>query len=376
MRFHLLAVPHTISTPHYSSCAFTQKVVKLAAMLTGLGHQVFHYGHQDSDVQADNIPVTTQTDLETSYPGHDWTTGWPPYQLADPIYQTFYTNTNRELAHRKQPGDFLLCAFGAGHQPIAQANPDMIVVEPGIGYPGGGFAPFRVFESYSTLHAYRGTQFIAEGTNDLWYDAVIPNYYNPHDFTYSDTKHDYLLFLGRVNTGKGIHIALDAAKQTRQRLIVAGPGSLDGFDADHATHVGCVNPTQRATLLSRAKALIAPSIYLEPFCGVHVEAMLSGTPVITTDWGAFAEYNLHGVTGYRCRTFEHFTWAINNIHRIRPADCRDWAVNNFSMTRVADMYQEYFTSVAHIFGGQGWYQPNPDRTELDWLTKQFPRSRT
>ena len=71
----MLAVPHAITTPEYSSCAFTQKVVKMSKMLKSRGHTVIHYGHEDSTVECDeNVAVTTNEDLEKSYPGHDWRT--------------------------------------------------------------------------------------------------------------------------------------------------------------------------------------------------------------------------------------------------------------------------------------------------------------
>lgn len=377
-RFHLLAVPHAISVPEYSSCAFTQKVVKLGKMLTARGHTVIHYGHADSTVECtENVGVTNDDDLQISYPGHDWRTmGWPTYRLDDHAYKVFYEKTIAEIGKRKQPGDFLLCTFGANHKPIAEAHPDMVIVEPGIGYPHGGFARFRVFESYSTLHVYRGMDNVASGANDMWYDAVIPNYFDLDDFDYCTEKDDYFLFLGRVNSGKGIHIALQIVREVGGKLLIAGAGGLSGNEIDtdpseFATLLGAVGPAERRKLLSKAKAVLAPSIFLEPFCGVQIEAMLSGTPVISTDWGAFAEYNLHGITGYRCRTFEQFIWAANNIGNIDPVNCRTWAERNFCLDRVADMYEEYFASVSHIYNGKGWYEPNPGRTDLNWLYK-FP----
>ena len=373
-RFHILAVPHCVTTEEYSTCAFTQKVVKLCAMLRGLGHYVIHYGHEDSVVDCDeHVTVTTNADLEHCYPGHDWRTeGFAPYNLEDRIYQSFYALAIGEIHRRKQPGDFLLCPFGLGHKPVADAHSDLIVVEPGIGYPAT-FAKYKVYESYAVMHGLYGPERVRTMFKDdpsPWYDAVIPNYFNLNDFSFSAEKDDYLLFIGRIGEGKGSHIASEIAKTIGCRLMVAGMGDIE--EAPHIVKLGVIGPEKRKTLLSRAKATICASLYAEPFCGVQIESMLSGTPVISTDFGAFAEYNLHGVTGYRCRTFEQFIWAAENIGRISPQDCRDWAARNFSMERVAQMYDEYFYGLAALHGAGGWYAPNPERRQLDWLRKYPP----
>jgi glycosyltransferase involved in cell wall biosynthesis len=94
--------------------------------------------------------------------------------------------------------------------------------------------------------------------------------------------------------------------------------------------------------MANAKAVVCMSTFAEPFCGVHVEALMSGTPVITADWGAFTEINMHGVTGFRCRTLEQMVEAGRRIHEIDPVKCRTWAVDNFSTDRVAEMYEAFF----------------------------------
>lgn len=286
-RLHLLSVPHAVTHRDYSTCAFSQKVLKFGKMMKGRGYELVHYGHSDSALDCDeHVTVTTNEDLERSYPGFDWRKdGFHPYKLEDQIYQTFYANTISEVGKRKQPGDFLLCFFGHGHKPVADAHPDMIVVEPGIGYSGGTFAPYKVYESYAAMHALYGRERLASMFNDGWYDAVVPNYFDLDDFTFSAEKDDYFLFLGRIGPGKGFHIASELVQRIGGKLVVAGPGAVD--PAPHLIQIGVVGPVERARLLSRAKATICASMYLEPFCGVQVESMLSGTPVISTDWGAF-----------------------------------------------------------------------------------------
>ncbi|HEX3860627.1 MAG TPA: sulfotransferase [Stellaceae bacterium] len=380
-RFHVLGVPHTISKPEYNMDAFTQKVVRLCAMLKRRGHYVIHYGHEDSQVECDDhVTVLRKCDLSKAYGEHNWRKdGIPDYRIDDHVYQTFYAQSIAAIEQRKQKFDFLLCMAGGNHQVVGDAHKDMIVCEPGIGYPNGYFAPFKVFESYALLHAYLGLPAVGSMRNDMWYNAVIPNYFDLSEFEFSAKKEDYFLFLGRVNPGKGFHIAIQTVEAVGGKLIVAGPGSIEGVGtrtarliSEYVQQVGAVDVHARKRLLANAKAVILPSMFVEPFCGVQIESMLSGTPIITSDWGAFAEYNLHGVTGYRCRTFDHFVWAAENIGNIFPERCREWASENFSMERVGEMYDEYFFSVKNIFNGAGWYQEYPGRTQLDWLKRHWP----
>jgi glycosyltransferase involved in cell wall biosynthesis len=206
---------------------------------------------------------------------------------------------------------------------------------------------------------------------------VIQNYFDPKDFEYTpEKKEDYFLFLGRVYEGKGINIAVQATEAIGAKLIIAGQNSLKEMGyaktPDHVTELGYADVETRKRLMSRAKGAFIASLYNEPFGGVQVECLFSGTPTITTDWGAFTENNIHGLTGYRCRTFEQFTWAAKNIGNIKPEACRDFALNNFSLDVVAQKYEEYFQSVLNVYNGNGWYEKNDTRTELNWLNKYIP----
>lgn len=377
-RFHVLGVPHTISNTDYVACAFTQKVVKFCKMMRARGHTIIHYGHDQSNVDCDeNVGVTNDAVLAAAYGDHDWRANTFKYDLKDSAYAHFYEHAIREVGVRKQKGDFLLCFWGWGHKAIADAHPDLLVVEPGIGYPGGIFAPYRVFESQSIMAAWFGMKAVGGPGHFSWYDAVIPNYFDLNDFDYSEQKDDYFLYLGRVGEHKGVHVAIQVCQEIGVPLKIAGQGSLAamGYTSPPpgVEFVGYADVETRRQLMSRARGQFVCTMYGEPFGGVQIESMLSGTPVISTDWACFGELNLHGVTGYRCRTFEQLTWAARNIDRINPKNCRDWAANNFSFDKVAVMYEEFFYSISRVHdGSKGWYEPNPGRQDLDWLRRDYP----
>jgi glycosyltransferase involved in cell wall biosynthesis len=372
MRFHALSLPHTVTTKEYCACAFTQKVLKLCAMLHRRGHTVYHYGHKDSVVECTEIvPVTDNEVLEKAYGTYDWKKNFFKHHSSDHAHQTFYKNAIVEVGKRKQRGDFLLCFWG--QQQVAAAHPDLMAVEPGIGCFNRLFAPYNVFESYAVMNCVYG---IMENKNPAWYDCVIPNYFDPGDFEFREKKGDYFLFLGRLITNKGLAIAVDIAIRTGSKLIVAGQGSYEavmgGPPPPNVEVVGYADVEKRKELLAGAKALIQASYYNEPFGGCVIEANMSGTPVITSDWGAFSDTVVHGVTGYRCRTMDHFLWAARNIETIKPQACYDWAVKNYSTDRVVLMYEEYFTMLSDVFNKGGFYEIHEDRKEMDWLKVYNP----
>jgi len=375
MRFHILGLPHTVSSKEYNACAYTQKVVKFAKMMTDRGHEVIHYGHEESNLQCtEHVTVLSSEDWKKSYGDHDWRKHFFKFDTNDHAYQTFHKNAIVEVGKRKQKNDFILPFWGSGVRPVCDAHPDLICVEPGIGYAGGHWARFKIFESYAIYHAYYGLSSVGECKQD-WYDVVIPNYFDTEDFQYSEEKEDYFLFLGRVYEGKGVNIAVQATEAIGAKLIIAGQNSLKemGYKEipPHVTEIGYADVEARKKLMSKAKGAFVASLYTEPFGGVQVEMLLSGTPTITTDWGSFTENNIHGYTGYRCRTFEQFVWATKNIDNIDPKNCRKFA-ENFSLEKVGQMYEEYFQSVLNIHTGNGWYELNDSRNELNWLKKQLP----
>jgi len=373
MRFHILSLPHTVTRKDYSACAFTQKVLKMCKMMTERGHTVYHYGHKDSEVECtEHIPVTFDEDLQIAYGSYDWRKEFFKHNTSDHAHQIFNKRAIVEVGKRKQTHDFLLCFWGFAHEAVANAHPELIAIEPGIGCTNKPFTKQSIFESYAVMNVVYGKY----ERSPHWYDAVIPNYFDPLDFEFNPTPKDYFLFVGRIIDSKGVGIAIDVTKRLGVRLLIAGQGDLKSIRnpiPDHVTVIGYVEPRERSEIMRNAKALLAPTHFNEPFGGVSIEALFCGTPTITSDWGGFAENNLHGITGYRCRTIEHFVWAGKNIDKISREACREWAMKNFSLERVALMYEEYFNTLLKVYDGSGgFYAENDDRKELDWLNRYYP----
>lgn len=346
MRFHIPGIAHTATTKDYCACAFTQKVLNLCKMLHSLGHTVIHYGNETS--QVDCAEFVKILPIDRIYQP----SAFLDYEKDATISSDFNNKVIEEIGKRKEKNDFLLCPWLL-HQPIAEAHKDLLIVESGIGYGGPYFAPFRVYESYAIMHANYGNGAVVRADKFRWYDRVIPNYFDPDDFTFCVEKDDYFLFLGTRHggEGKGVHIAKEVCDKLGFELRTAGPHDpcVSGTN-----YLGMLNVKERARQLSRASGLFAPSLFLEPFCGAQVEAYLSGTPVLSTDWGAFAEYNIEGVTGYRCHTFREFLAGAVFCKSLDKQLIRNHGLQ-FTLDKIKYKYEQFFNEIMTVATGRGWY---------------------
>ena len=352
MRFHVVGLPHTQAMAEFSACAFTNKVRGFVRMMVGLGHQVFLYAGEITDAPVTElITCISESNRQLMVgKGHYTEAPWNPV-----AWRSFNNTAIREIQRRIEPGDFICLIGGRVQKPIADAFPSFPSVEFGVGY-GGFFSPYKVFESYAWMHTCYGTgDGNASARNGQWYDAVIPGYLDPAEFPMGTPDISYFLFMGRLTQRKGFRVAVEACKVLGAPLFTAGPG----VPPDPKMHLGVLGPTEKAKWLGGATALYAPTEYIEPFGNVVIEANACGTPVITTDWGAFTETVLQGKTGFRCRTLGEFVEAGRKAPTLSRLDCRQHVLDNYTLEKIGPRYEAYFKRLSTVYGGKGWYDLSP-----------------
>jgi glycosyltransferase involved in cell wall biosynthesis len=369
LRLHIVSLPHTRTTSDYATCAYTSKVVKAGKMFLAEGHEVILYSSDENEAHCtEHVPVVTQADREQWGFGEVFDTAVTPFlwDANQPYWRTMNDRTISAIQERiRDEHDLLLFLAGWCQHPIATAFPRQSSLEWGVGYEGI-FSSFCAFESYAWMHHVYG---LRERKNGHYYDAVIPNFFDPDEFPARNLldRGDYLLFIGRVIERKGPHVAALIAERLGMPLVIAGPGVTD-HGPNHVVsiennfrissragirYVGTVGIEERAELMGRAQAVLVPTIYLEPFGGVAVEAMLAGTPVVASDWGAFTETVEPGVTGERFRTLAEGAEAVKRALRIPKGVIRSRALERYSLAAVGERFTEWFERVDGLWG-QGW----------------------
>lgn len=352
MRFHVVGLPFTQTTEDYPACAFTMKVRKFAKMMHAAGHEVFLYSGDDNTTPCtEHISCVSKERQQEAIAGMHYTHA--SFDNMRPEWVEFNTNAIMEISKRAQQKDFICIIGGLAHKPIADALPHLMTVEFGIGYPGT-FANYRVFESYAWMHTIYGSSTNNPASLDgRFFDTVINGYLDADEFFYGeglgDEQGEYLMFIGRLIERKGYQIAADTAEYLGKRLIIAGVGTPPSY----GEYVGPVG-VERAELYRNATAIFAPTLYIEPYGTVIPEALMCGTPAITTDFGSFTELVEDGVNGYKCHTLGEFVEAAEAVKGLDRRAIANAAYERFSLERTAVKYERYFSRLLTLWD-DGWY---------------------
>lgn len=368
MRLHLVSLPHTQTIKSgFTSCAYTQKIVKFADMMSAGGHEVILYSGDRNDAAcAEHVPLFSEAERAADWgEGFDTVTSPLKWDASLPYWTRMNERAVAEISERARDRDLLLLIAGWCQKPIADglelvASRNVLPVEWGVGYEGI-FSEFVAFESNAWMHHVYGLQKWVTGR---FYDAVIPNYFDLRDFHLA-RKDDYLLYVGRLIERKGIHVAGLIAERLGMKLLLAGPGAdmsqtrpgrvvaTDGTTiTGDVEYVGEVGIAERAELMAKARCLLAPTLYIEPFGGVTIEAMLSGTPVVTTDWGAFTE-TVTPEVGRRFRTLGQAADAVVEAMRLDPVGVHHHAAARYSLEAVRPRFERWFEQIEGLWDG-GW----------------------
>ena len=124
------------------------------------------------------------------------------------------------------------------------------------------------------------------------------------------------------------------------------------LDDKWVRYIGPVGPERRSELLGRARALIHPINFNEPFGFSVVEAMACGTPVIAMRRGAMPELIDDGVTGFLVDTVEEAAQRVGEVSTLDRHRCRAWVEERFSQERMVREYLRVYETILKDRGVQ------------------------
>jgi glycosyltransferase involved in cell wall biosynthesis len=185
----------------------------------------------------------------------------------------------------------------------------------------------------------------------------IPNFFESDALRFNPTvaSDAPLCFLSRVESIKGADWAIEIARRTGHRLVIAGNHSDSGAEGaywrekiapwigrDRIEYVGPVDDAQKNEVLGSARAMVVPIQWDEPFGIVFAEALACGTPVISCPRGSLPEIVRPGVEGFLIRSIEEGCQAVAKLDTIDRASCRRRAEQEYTPEVVASRYVDLY----------------------------------
>mgnify|MGYP001551482190 CR=1 FL=1 len=186
----------------------------------------------------------------------------------------------------------------------------------------------------------------ADRSPHLKYLATVYNGLNVNEFDFTARPDDYLLYFGRIHPDKGTYEAIQIAKKSKRKLLIAGIVQDKGYYKskiepefnEQIVYVGHAGPDKRKELLGKAIALLHPINFKEPFGMSVAESMLCGTPVIAFNKGSMPELIVDRQTGFLVNNVDEAVAMVGQLGNINRSYCRDWALSKFASEKMVDDY--------------------------------------
>ena len=214
-----------------------------------------------------------------------------------------------------------------------------------------------VFEKYNASSYYVSIS-DADRSSKLDYLATVHHGIALDEFMLQKDSDDTLLFFGRIHPEKGTAEAIEVARRSGRRLIIAGIVQDKAYferevaphiDDDQVCYLGSVGPGKRAEVLGAADALLHLISFDEPFGLSMVEAMACGVPVIAIGRGSVPEVVVDGETGFIVADLDEATAAVQRLDEIDRSAARKHVEDHFSAERMADGYLSVYQEVLRRF---------------------------
>jgi glycosyltransferase involved in cell wall biosynthesis len=194
---------------------------------------------------------------------------------------------------------------------------------------------------------------------------------------------EHFVWLGRIVSDKGVHLAVEAAKRAGVPLVLAG--TIDRYaedsvkyyqemvepqlDGEQIKYIGPVDMQQKIDLLSGARGFLNPIVWEEPFGMVMIESMARGCPVISFARGAASEIIVHRKTGFLVRDVDEMVEFIPHIDEIDREVTHTHVERHFSAQVMAEKYVKLYKKVIRM-SKEASKQPLPEMTLRKSLVKE------
>ena len=163
-----------------------------------------------------------------------------------------------------------------------------------------------------------------------------------------------LIFLGRIHPDKGVHLAIEVARLSGRRLVIAGIIQDQAYfeeqvkphlDGAMIRFIGPVDVAGKNELFARAYALLHLNTIPERFGLVLVEANAAGVPVIAMDLGSCREVIEDGVTGFLVSDPAEAARRLAQVPRIERSACRRRVKQCFSVETMVQQYERVYATI-------------------------------